>query len=128
MTAGGGDRGGDDENGHRREDLISALNHPSRRRILRLMLDRRERCSPVEVARELDMPLGEASYHVRVLCDRHAATQTDVQHVRGTMQHFYEATIEDDPPIETLLEETREADEAYAERKRNKDRGARKRK
>jgi len=30
---------------------------------------------------------------------------------RGAVEHLYESTIEDDPPIETLLAETKEFDE-----------------
>ena len=40
-----------------------------------------------------------------------ALEPTGEQQVRGAIEHFYASTVEDDPPIETLLEETREADE-----------------
>jgi DNA-binding transcriptional ArsR family regulator len=95
-------------------ELISALNHPTRRRILRLMLDRKERLSATEIASELGMPLGDASYHGGLLRDLGAVKPAGTRQVRGALQRFFEATIEDDPPIETLLEETRETDEAYA--------------
>jgi DNA-binding transcriptional ArsR family regulator len=121
MASGGkGSDDGMEDDGCRRAELISALNHPSRRRILRLMLDGRRRFSPVELGRKLDMPVGEASYHVRLLCDLHAVAQAGTQRVRGALQRFYEATIDDDPPIEALLEETEEADEACAEEERRK--------
>lgn len=127
----GGGKDPDDEkmgDGCRRAALIGALNHSARRRILRLMLDRGQRLSPVEAAREFDMPLGEVSYHVRILHDRHAVKRAGTQQVRGAIQRFYEATIEDDPPIEALLEETREADEAKTGKKRHKPRKRGKRK
>jgi DNA-binding transcriptional ArsR family regulator len=134
MTAGGRDRGGDDDNGQRREELITALNHLTRRRILRLLLDRQQRLSATEVAEELDMPLGDASYHVGILRDLRTVKRVGRRQVRGALQRFYKATIEDDPPIETLLEETRKTDEAYAAkgphkpRKSGKPRKRRKRK
>jgi len=120
MTAERGGRDADDGNGDRRAELISALNHPSRRQVLRLLLDRGQRLSPVEMARELVLPLGAVSYHVKLLADRHALKPAGTRQVRGAVQRFYEVMIEDDPPIETLLEETREADEACAEERRKK--------
>jgi hypothetical protein len=56
--------------------------------------------------------LGSVAYQVRVLHRLVAVKPTGERHVRGAIQRFYESTIEDDPPIEALLEETREADEA----------------
>lgn len=102
------------DNGHQREALISALNHPTRRRILRLMLDRKQRLSATEIAAEFEMPLGDASYHLVSLRDLGAVKPAGTKQVRGALQRFYAATIEDDPPIEALLEETRKADEAHA--------------
>jgi DNA-binding transcriptional ArsR family regulator len=119
MTAERGDRD-TDGNGRRRAELISALNHPSRRQVLRLFLDRGQRLSPVEIAKELAFPLGTTSYHVKLLADLHALRPAGTQQARGAQQRFYEVTIEDDPPIETLLEETRETDEACAEERRKK--------
>ena len=102
------------DNGHRREELIRALNHPIRRRILRLMLDRGQRLCATEIAAEFEMQLGDVSYHLVSLRDHRAVKPAGTKQVRGALQRFYEATIEDDPPIETLLEQTREVDEAYA--------------
>jgi DNA-binding transcriptional ArsR family regulator len=114
------------DNGHQREALISALNHPTRRRILRLMLDRKQRLSATEIAAEFEMPLGDASYHLVSLRDLRAVKPAGTKQVRGALQRFYAVTIEDDPPIEALLEETREADDAYAERAKPKPRKAKK--
>jgi DNA-binding transcriptional ArsR family regulator len=119
----GSDKGSSEEagdNGHQRERLISALNHVKRRRILRLMLDRKQRLSATEIAAELGMPLGDASYHLVSLRDLRAVKPAGTKQVRGALQRFYEVAIEDDPPIEALLEETREADEAYAEKPKPK--------
>ena len=114
--AGGGSDKKRDGNGRRREETISALNHTKRRRILRLMLERGRRLSASEIAAELAVPLGDASYHLGSLHDHGAVKRAGTKQVRGALQRFYDATIEEDPPIETLLEETREADDAYAEK------------
>jgi DNA-binding transcriptional ArsR family regulator len=99
-------------NGQRRARLIRAIDHSLRRRILRLLLDEGQQRSPVQMSKALAVPLGSASYHVRVLHQLHAVKPSGRRQVRGALQRFYETTIEDDPPIETLLEETREIDEA----------------
>src|ERR1700742_3128765 len=49
-------------------DLLTALRHPLRRRILRRM-DDDEAISPRELSRLLAEPLSNVSYHVRVLVD-----------------------------------------------------------
>lgn len=69
-------------------DLLTALRHPLRRRILRRM-DDDEAISPRELSQQLEEPLSNVSYHVRVLVDCSAVTLVDTQPVRGSMQHFY---------------------------------------
>ena len=95
----------------RRGQILVALAHPERRRILRVLLDCGERRSPAEVARELECPSGRIAYHVRVLLRLGAVELVGKGQVRGAVEHFYETTIEDDPPVEALLEETRAEDE-----------------
>jgi DNA-binding transcriptional ArsR family regulator len=111
---GGRRKSHENSDGARRADLIDAIAHRLRRRILRLLGDRREQSSPTRLAKELDLQPGLVAYHVRVLQKLGAVRPTDERMVRGAIEHFYETTIEDDPPIETLLEETREADDEHA--------------
>lgn len=80
------DRSGDN-------DLLIALRHPLRRRILRRM-DNEVAISPRELSRQLEEPLSNVSYHVRVLVNCEAVTLVDTQPVRGSMQHFYCSAIE----------------------------------
>ena len=47
-------------------DLLTALRHPLRRRILRRM-DEEDAISPRDLSRVLQQPLSNVSYHVRVL-------------------------------------------------------------
>ncbi len=102
------------EQSRRRANLIWAISHPQRRRILRRIVDSGESCSPTWLADVLELSLGTAAYHVTILHRFGALKLTDEQTARGAVEHFYASTIEDDPPIEALLEETREVDEAEA--------------
>jgi DNA-binding transcriptional ArsR family regulator len=73
--------------------LLTALRHPLRRRILRLM-QREEPISPRQLSGRLEHPLSNISYHVRVLAECGAAVLVFTEPVRGSMQHFYRATVE----------------------------------
>lgn len=97
--------------GWHRANLIDAIAHPLRRRILRFLADRREQSSPARIGKEFHLHVGMVSYHMRVLQKLGAVELTDEGMVRGAVEHFYKTTIADDPPIEALLEETREVDD-----------------
>jgi DNA-binding transcriptional ArsR family regulator len=71
--------------------LIKALGHPLRQRILRVLGDRV--ASPVELSRELEEPLGNVSYHVKMLEELDAIELVRTAPVRGTLEHFYRATM-----------------------------------
>jgi DNA-binding transcriptional ArsR family regulator len=75
------------------QDLLVALRHPLRRRILRAMAAG-EPTSPRELATQLQQPLSNVSYHVRVLADCAAIKLVKTKSVRGSMQHFYRAAVE----------------------------------
>jgi DNA-binding transcriptional ArsR family regulator len=75
------------------DDLLAALQHPLRRRIL-LAMARKQPISPRELADALDEPLSALSYHVRVLAARKAVKPAGKKRVRGTTQHFYRWAIE----------------------------------
>lgn len=97
--------------GRQRANLIWAIAQPVRRCVLRTIIDRGEPCSPIQIARQLDLPVSMVAYHVSVLRNFDAVELAEEQPAGGAVEHFYETTIKDDPPIETLLEETREVDE-----------------
>jgi DNA-binding transcriptional ArsR family regulator len=73
-------------------DLLLALRHPLRRRILREMAGTQE-ISPRELSALLDQPLSNVSYHVRVLADCAAVTLVATKPVRGSVQHFYRSAV-----------------------------------
>lgn len=98
------------ERGRRRANLIWAIAHRLRRQILRAIADSGEACSPTWLADALDLPLSTAAYHVTILRRFEAVELADEQMARGAIEHFYLSTIKNDPPIEALLAETREAD------------------
>ena len=75
-------------------DLLVALRHPLRREILRAM-EGEEEISPRQLAASLDQPLSNVSYHVRVLSQCAAVSLVRTKPVRGSMQHFYRATVEE---------------------------------
>ncbi len=91
-------------------DLLLALQHTLRRRILRQMLGR-ESISPREVADTLDLPLSNVSYHIRVLAECGAVSLVDTKHVRGSVQHFYCTTL-DAPWARQVLGLTEQEDES----------------
>jgi DNA-binding transcriptional ArsR family regulator len=74
-------------------DLLTALRHPLRRRILRVMADG-EAISPRELAAALRVPLSNLSYHVRVLAERSAVTLVETKPSRGSVEHFYRSAVE----------------------------------
>ncbi|MDO8211848.1 transcriptional regulator [Conexibacter sp. CPCC 206217] len=77
--------------------VVKALSHPTRVRILEL-LQTRELASPVELAGELEIPLGTVSYHVRRLAALgfiELATRTQR---RGAVEHHYRVRAALEPP------------------------------
>ena len=71
------------------EALLRAISHPLRQRLLG-MLDGRT-ASPNELARELGLPLGRVSYHIRLLHDLGAIELLRTEPRRGALEHFYRA-------------------------------------
>jgi DNA-binding transcriptional ArsR family regulator len=71
--------------------VIKALGHPLRQRILQTVNGRV--ASPNEIASSLDEPLGNVSYHVKILLDCEAIELVRTSPVRGALEHFYSATM-----------------------------------
>jgi DNA-binding transcriptional ArsR family regulator len=100
--------------GRRVADLIWSIAHPVRRRILRVIADRRKPCSPMQISTQLELPLSMVAYHTSVLCKLGAVEPAAEPQARDATERFYDAAVEDAQAIEALLEETREADEEDA--------------
>lgn len=72
------------------QELVTALAHPMRVRILQALQGRT--ASPTELAKEFKESLGVVSYHANALLDRKCIEQVRTQPKRGTIEHFYTAT------------------------------------
>jgi DNA-binding transcriptional ArsR family regulator len=69
--------------------LVKALAHPLRLRILGILEDRV--ASPSELAEELEAPLGNVSYHVRILAGFDLIRLVRKRPRRGAIEHYYKA-------------------------------------
>ncbi len=71
--------------------LIKAIAHPLRHRILVALNERV--ASPSELADQLDEPLGNVSYHTKVLLESGAIELVRTRQVRGATQHYYKGSV-----------------------------------
>lgn len=71
--------------------VLKALGHPIRQRILQALNE--EISSPNQIARKIDEPLSNVSYHVKILVGCDAIELVDTKPVRGALEHFYRATM-----------------------------------
>jgi DNA-binding transcriptional ArsR family regulator len=71
-------------------NLVKALGHPLRLRLLEAIIDDEEQ-SPVVLARRFGQPLASVSRHVRILRDLGFVELTRTEPRRGAVEHFYRA-------------------------------------
>ena len=71
------------------KNLVAALSHPLRIRILDVLLQRV--ASPREIAEDLGAKVGDVSYHVTKLRNLGAIELVRTEPRRGTLKHFYRA-------------------------------------
>lgn len=96
------------------EVLVKALNHPVRAKALTILSDRI--ASPKEISDEIDAPLSNVSYHVRVLDELGLIEIMEEESVRGSVAHFYKAVerpLIDNPDWEKLDPKVRTAFSGY---------------
>jgi DNA-binding transcriptional ArsR family regulator len=74
------------------ETLVFLLQHPLRKRLLRLYVETKARRSPKELVAPTDEHIYSVSYHVRVLAEHGAVVLVAEEPRRGSVEHFYEAT------------------------------------
>ncbi|MGN6556755.1 MAG: ArsR/SmtB family transcription factor [Solirubrobacterales bacterium] len=94
--------------------MVKALNHPVRAKALTILSDRI--ASPKEISDEIDVPLSNVSYHVRVLDDLGLVEIMEEESVRGSVAHFYKAVerpLIDNPDWEKLDSKVRTAFSGY---------------
>jgi DNA-binding transcriptional ArsR family regulator len=80
---------GSQDAGELDEGLLKAISHPLRHRLLTMLEERT--ASPNELARELALPLGRVSYHIRLLHELGAIELVATEPRRGALEHFYRA-------------------------------------
>jgi DNA-binding transcriptional ArsR family regulator len=71
--------------------LGAMVAHPLRCRLLAVFADRA--ASPAEIAQELNLPVGDVSYHVRTLREAEMIRLVEERPVRGSTEHFYRASL-----------------------------------
>jgi DNA-binding transcriptional ArsR family regulator len=90
--------------------LMTALAHPLRQKILAALSERV--ASPSELAEELGEPLGNVSYHVRMLVDLGSIELVSTTPRRGALEHHYKAVVRpffDDAAYATFPTSTKRA-------------------
>ena len=90
--------------------LMKALAHPLRQQLLMALSDRV--ASPSELAEELGEPLGNVSYHVRMLVDLECIELVSTTPRRGALEHHYKAVVRpllDDASYATFPSSTKRA-------------------
>src|SRR5687767_15809916 len=70
---------------------MKALAHPLRQKILVGLSERV--ASPSEIAEEIGEPLGNVSYHVRMLVDLGCIELVSTTPRRGALEHHYKAVV-----------------------------------
>lgn len=71
--------------------IVKSLSHPLRQRILHVLSE--GVVSPNQLAQRLGEPLGNVSYHVKILLENDAIELVETRPVRGAIEHFYRGTI-----------------------------------
>jgi DNA-binding transcriptional ArsR family regulator len=74
------------------ERLAKALSHRLRVQILQRLEEAGE-ASPMGLAQALGEPVGNVSYHVRILCELDCVELVRTEPRRGALAHFYRATV-----------------------------------
>lgn len=96
------------------EVLVKALNHPVRVKALTILTEKI--ASPKEISAQIDIPLSNVSYHVRVLDELGLVEIVEEESVRGSVAHFYKAVerpLIDNPDWEKLSPRVRSAFSGY---------------
>ena len=96
------------------EVLVKALNHPVRVKALTILTEKV--ASPKEIAAQIEIPLSNVSYHVRVLDELGLVEIVEEESVRGSVAHFYKAVerpLIDNPDWEKLSPRVRSAFSGY---------------
>jgi DNA-binding transcriptional ArsR family regulator len=73
------------------QKLVRAIGHPLRLRLLTIFNERV--ASPSDLAAELGEPIGNVSYHTRILARLGCVELVRTKQVRGAVEHYYRAVV-----------------------------------
>ena len=73
------------------QKLVRAIGHPLRLRLLTIFNERV--ASPSDLAAELGEPIGNVSYHTRILARLGCVELVRTKQVRGAIEHYYRAVV-----------------------------------
>lgn len=96
------------------EDLVSALNHRTRRIVLRSLHRADEPLSPASLSRALGFGVPSLSYHFKVLQRQCIVKLVGERPVRGAVEHFFESKVTDNAVALEILRNTSAGDEDEA--------------
>lgn len=74
-------------------DAAKAISHPLRVQILKTLHSTEEPISPSKLCVLLDQPIGNVSYHIRILHKLGAVKEVKTKQVRGAIEHYYRPTV-----------------------------------
>ena len=69
--------------------MAKALSHPVRVQALEILNERV--ASPSDIAKQLELPVANVSYHVNTLLRLKCIEEVETRHVRGAIEHLYRA-------------------------------------
>ena len=97
--------------------LQDALNHPTRRDILRLLHEERRPCSVTEIVGDL-APLrrGEVAYHAQVLKDSECVAVEGSRPAPGGREQVLASLVLASDQVQVILRATRHADQNHRQR------------
>ncbi len=90
--------------------LIQALNHPVRRKILRVLNGSGDPCSPVKLSKTIGQDVSNIDYHVKILVSMGAAMKTGDRQVRGARENFFASTVSRHEQMVAILADTERDD------------------
>src|SRR4051794_34663820 len=98
-------------------DLIQALGHPRRRRLLRALHSSDGAQSPTQLAKIIDDEVNRIDYHVKSLARLGAVRKTGDRMVRGVRESFFASRVSNHEQVLSILADT-EGEDAEGSRQR----------
>jgi hypothetical protein len=92
--------------------LLAALNHVLRRRILRTFDSHEQLIGSPQLVQALNCPLSEVTYHAAILVKSGALEVTETRNVHGVRERSYRLTVAGQAEwVQAVLEASQESDD-----------------